>query len=53
MEKALEPDEKGFRKVRHIGISNFNVTQIDDLLANSKVKPFVSYDPRVIVLTNP
>ncbi|KAF2672614.1 hypothetical protein BT63DRAFT_396328 [Microthyrium microscopicum] len=28
-------------KIKHIGISNFNVTQIDDLLAHAKVKPYV------------
>src|ERR1700753_928315 len=40
MEKALQPDAKGFRKVRHIGISNFNVTQLEDLLSHAKVKPY-------------
>ena len=41
MEKVLEPDANGHRKVHHIGISNFNVTQIEDLLAATKVKPYV------------
>jgi diketogulonate reductase-like aldo/keto reductase len=41
MEKALEPDANGHRKVRFIGISNFNVTQIDDLLSKTKIKPYV------------
>jgi diketogulonate reductase-like aldo/keto reductase len=40
LEKSLEPDAKGFRKVRHIGISNFNVTQLEDLMASAKVKPY-------------
>jgi len=29
------------RKIRHIGISNFNVTQLESLLAVAKVKPLV------------
>jgi alcohol dehydrogenase (NADP+) len=41
MEKTLEPDAQGRRKVRYIGISNFNVTQIEDLLSKTKVKPLV------------
>ena len=41
MERALEPDANGHRKVHHIGISNFNVTQIEDLLAKTRVKPYV------------
>jgi len=41
MEKLLEPDSFGHRKVRYIGISNFNVTQIEDLLAKTRVKPYV------------
>jgi len=40
MEKAVEPDAKGFKKVRHIGISNFNVTQIEELLSEATIKPF-------------
>jgi diketogulonate reductase-like aldo/keto reductase len=40
MEKALET-----RKVRNIGISNFNVTQLESLLAVAKVKPLVSPRP--------
>jgi len=40
LEQSLEPDAKGFKRIRHIGISNFNVTQIEDLMANSKVKPY-------------
>jgi diketogulonate reductase-like aldo/keto reductase len=35
MEKSLDSG-----KVKHIGISNFNVTQIEQLLASAKVKPY-------------
>lgn len=41
MEKTfIMPDATGFSKVRHIGISNFNTTQIQNLLKAATVKPF-------------
>jgi len=40
LEQSLQPDSNGFRKIRHIGISNFNVTQLEDLLAHATVKPY-------------
>jgi len=46
MERALEPDASGHRKVHHIGISNFNVTQIEELLAKTRVKPYVRVSAR-------
>jgi hypothetical protein len=57
LEKALEPDASGHRKIHHIGISNFNVTQIEDLLAKTRVKPYVCLTerynslPKLITLT--
>jgi len=42
MEKIVAPGNKAVKgKSRYIGISNFNVTQLEDLLASTTVKPKV------------
>jgi diketogulonate reductase-like aldo/keto reductase len=42
MENLTKPDPKtGVIKSRKIGISNFNVTQLEDLLAHANIKPYL------------